>query len=73
MIVAPGISLLNRYLVSLSAFEEPGKAITNAEEPYAVTKFLVSAPEQIKELPGVFNEGFLFHLLMTVLPVSAGY
>ena len=55
-----GYSLLNRYPVSYPLTEEPGKAITNAEEPYAVTKFLVSAPEQIKELPGVFNEGFLF-------------
>lgn len=56
-----GYRLTNRYPVSYPLTEEPGKEIAGNNEAYTVTKFLLSDPAQIRQLPTAFEEGFLFN------------
>lgn len=53
-------SLVSRYPVSYPLTEEVAGEGPKAETPYAVSKFLISGAEQLTDVPGVFNEGFLF-------------
>lgn len=57
---ADSFRLVSKYPVSYPLTEEkiPGEEANNSTGQ--VIKFLISDPRQIKELPAVFNEGFLF-------------
>jgi|GEM_PF-1135697 len=57
---ADGFDLACRYPVSYPLTEEPLREDAMQWESHDVTKFLISDPSFLKELPAVFNEGFLF-------------
>ncbi len=57
---ADSFSLACRYPVSYPLTEEPVKDDVRNWESHDVTKFLISDPSYMKELPAVFKEGFLF-------------
>ncbi|MGQ0740636.1 MAG: hypothetical protein ACT4OJ_16425, partial [Bacteroidota bacterium] len=57
---ADSFNLACRYPVSYPLTEEPEKDNDRKWQSHDVMKFLISDPSYMRELPAVFNEGFLF-------------